>query len=139
MKKILILLVVFLVTIIFIYWHYGIDRKGMMVTYKDILKVTAPRANETVKSSLMVRGEARGNWYFEASFPVRLLDGNNHEISKTVAHAEGEWMTNNFVPFSATLQFETPTTPEGTLVLEKDNPSGLPQNADEFRIPIRFK
>ncbi len=47
-------------------------------------------------------------------------------------------MTAEFVPFRAVLTFAAPATERGTLVLEKDNPSGLPENADELRIPIRF-
>ncbi len=127
-----------LILIILAYWYYGMRGTETLI-YKDLLKITSPRANETVTSPLLVKGEARGNWYFEASFPVKLLDGNNQVIAQTPAHAEGDWMTNEFVPFSATLQFETPSTPTGTLVLKKDNPSGLPQNADELRIPVRFR
>ena len=48
-------------------------------------------------------------------------------------------MTENFVPFRTELEFRTPTTERGTLVLEKDNPSGLPENSDELRIPVRFR
>jgi spore germination protein GerM len=29
-------------------------------------------------------------------------------------------------------------TEDGFVVFQKDNPSGLPQNADEFRVPIKF-
>jgi spore germination protein GerM len=54
------------------------------------------------------------------------------------AQAQGDWMTTNFVPFSSTLTFSTPTTPTGILVLQKDNPSGLPENDAEIRIPVRF-
>ncbi len=55
------------------------------------------------------------------------------------AQALGEWMTEDFVPFSASLRFAVPSTPKGKLVLEKDNPSGLPENADELIIPVYFK
>lgn len=96
-----------------------------------------PTPNATVSSPLTVTGEARGTWYFEASFPVRLLDANNNEIAVAPAQAQGEWMTTDFVPYQATLTF-TATTPTGTLILEKDNPSGEPQNADSISIPVQF-
>lgn len=104
----------------------------------DMVRVDSPRSGATVSSPLTVSGEARGNWYFEASFPVRLLDANGKELAVAPAQAQGEWMTTEFVPFSVTLTFSLPTTATGTLVLEKDNPSGLPQNAGEVRVPIRF-
>ena len=100
--------------------------------------VTSPQPNSKVSSPLTVTGEAHGTWYFEASFPIRLLDEDGNEIATTIAQAQGEWMTKDFVPFTATLEFERPTTKLGTLVLEKDNPSGLPENADELRIPVKI-
>ena len=96
-------------------------------------------ANAVVKSPLTVSGEARGNWYFEASFPVKILDANGNQLGIIPAQAQSEWMTTDFVPFSTSLVFSTSTTDTGTLVLEKDNPSGLPEHADEVRIPIRFR
>ncbi|MCK9377857.1 MAG: Gmad2 immunoglobulin-like domain-containing protein, partial [Syntrophobacterales bacterium] len=52
-------------------------------------------------------GKARGAWFFEATFPVRLLDGNGREIADWVpAHAKADWMTDAWVPFETTLAFD---------------------------------
>ena len=104
----------------------------------NLIRIFAPRPNQAVYSPLLVQGEARGYWFFEASFPVRLLDGNGREIALGIAQAEDEWMTESFVPFVVELTFETPTTRTGTLVLERDNPSGLAENADALNMPVRF-
>lgn len=104
-----------------------------------LIRVTQPQPNDLIASPLTVTGEARGNWFFEASFPMRLYDGNGREIGLAIAQAQGEWMTTQFVPFRAELTFEAPATERGTLVLEKDNPSGLPEHADELRISVRFR
>jgi len=85
----------------------------------------------------VVTGEARGTWFFEASFPVKLLDARGNVIGTALAEAKGAWMTPHFVPFEARLKFTT-RSQSGTLVLEKDNPSGLPQHADSLSIGIRF-
>ncbi len=106
---------------------------------EDMLHVTAPKPNDIVKSPLMIKGEARGTWYFEASFPVVLLDDNGKEIAQYHAQAQGDWMTENFVPFTALLAFQAPLTDKGTLVLKKDNPSGLPEHDASVKIPIRFR
>lgn len=104
-----------------------------------MIRLTAPAPGALVASPLRVAGEARGPWFFEASFPIRLLDPEGREIAVGHAQAQGEWMTEKFVPFGATLQFRAPVSGSaGTLVLEKDNPSGLPENADELRVPVRF-
>lgn len=102
------------------------------------ISVVSPLPNDTVTSPLTVTGEARGTWYFEASFPVRLLDGNGNQIAIAPAQAQSDWMTENFVPFSVTLTFATPATSTGTLILEKDNPSGEPANAAQIEIPVTF-
>ena len=105
----------------------------------DKISVTYPRANQLVSSPLTVTGEARGIWYFEASFPVRLLDGNGQELVVAPAQAQGEWMTENFVPFAVTLNFPPPSTPTGKLILQKDNPSGDPARDEQIEIPVRFR
>lgn len=111
----------------------------------DLIKINTPRPNSQVLSPLIVEGEARGYWFFEASFPVRVLDGDGKELGIGIAQvqpdpATGEvnWMTEDFVPFRATVNFKMPQFETGTLVLEKDNPSGLPEHADQIEIPIKF-
>ena len=105
---------------------------------RDRIRVSEPAPNSAVRSPLTVRGQARGTWYFEASFPVKLLDANGRILAQAPAQAQGEWMTENFVPFSVTLTFQVPPPGPGTLVLEKDNPTGLPEHAAELRIPLQF-
>ena len=102
------------------------------------INVSSPQPNSVVSSPLTVTGEARGTWYFEASFPVKLYDANNNLLAQAPAQALSDWMTTDFVSFSVTLTFPTPSTQTGTLVLEKDNPSGLPQNDDSVSIPVSF-
>lgn len=104
----------------------------------DLIHVLNPRPNQEIKSPLIIEGEARGYWFFEASFPIRLFDANNREIAVTIGEAQTDWMVTDFVPFKAILIFETPLTPTGTLIFEKDNPSGLPEHADELKMPIEF-
>ena len=106
--------------------------------HEDLIRVFSPQANEKVSSPLLIKGEARGFWFFEATFPVKLLDDKGNIIAQHYAQAKGDWMTEDFVPFEAELVFEAPTAQKGWLVLEKDNPSSLSENADKLRIPIIF-
>jgi len=111
-----------------------------LATSTELIRVTTPLPNALVRSPLIVSGEARGNWYFEASFPIRLFDSEGKELAVSVAQAQGEWMTTEFVPFETKLIFISPPTSRvGTLVLQKDNPSGLSEYDDELRIPVRFE
>jgi translocator protein len=105
---------------------------------EDLIQIENLRANDTIISPLLIKGKARGFWFFEADFPIRLYDANGQLVATTIARTQSNWMTEDFVPFSAELKFEKPKTKSGTLVLEKDNPSGFAENADELRIPILF-
>jgi hypothetical protein len=107
-------------------------------SHDDKIRVAGPLPDQEVASPLTVTGEARGNWYFEASFPVKLFDADGKELAAVPAQAQGEWMTEDFVPFKAELTFTALATATGTLVLKKDNPSGLPQYDDEISIPVKF-
>lgn len=48
-------------------------------------------------------------------------------------------MTAEFVPYKSVLEFKNSDTVNGFLILEKDNPSGLPEFDDQIKIPVRFK
>ncbi len=105
----------------------------------DKVKVAQPIPGDLVSSPVKVKGEARGNWYFEASFPIQVLDANGKEIGIGIAQAQGEWMTTEFVPFDVDITFTVPTTSTGSIVLVKDNPSGLPEFDDQVVVPVKFK
>ena len=105
---------------------------------EDLVRVTTPLPESVIKSPLMIRGEARGTWYFEASFPIAVVSEDGTVIGQGIAQAKGEWMTTEFVPFEATIDFIAPPTAIGSIVLSKDNPSGLPENDAHITIPIRF-
>lgn len=107
----------------------------------DSIRLNTPRPNQTISSPLTITGVARGTWYFEADFPVMLTDWDGKIIAQGVAQAKDNWMTTDFVPFEATLTFTSDANAysnRGTLILRKDNPSGLPENDDALEIPVVF-
>lgn len=113
---------------------------GNILEKQDLIRVLNITPGDTIESPLLITGEARGNWFFEASFPVMLYDNKGNEIASGHAEATGDWMTEDFVGFKANLQFTLRAdVAEGKLVLQKDNPSGLPQNDDKLEIPVKFR
>ena len=104
----------------------------------DLIRVSQPQPNQTVQSPLIIRGEARGYWFFEASFPASIFDANGNELGVAIVQARDEWMTEDFVPFEATLFFSSPQTKTGVIIFKKDNPSGLPENDDLLMVPVKF-
>jgi hypothetical protein len=106
--------------------------------FTDLIKLTNPRPNQKVASPLSIKGEARGSWFFEATFPVELIDDNNTSLGKGFASAQGDWMTESFVPFHVELPFINASTPKGKLIIKNANPSGLSENEKEMVIPVVF-
>ena len=111
-------------------------------TYKDLMKdvVVTPVENRLspYAETFSVKGEARGPWFFEGTFPVELVDANGTSVATGQAKAVGEWMTMDFVPFTVSIDYPPTKTKTGFLVLKKDNPSGDPSKDDAFKIPVTF-
>lgn len=112
---------------------------GNELDYADEIRIDNPRPQSVISSPLNISGEARGSWYFEATFPVKLVDETGKTLAESYATAQGEWMSEEFVPFTASLNFDPDELAIAmTLILEKANPSGLPENAAELRVPVKI-
>ena len=111
----------------------------------NLIVLDSPKPAAVVTSPLKLSGKARGSWFFEASFPVSLTNWDGLIIAEGVAVADGDWMTDEFVPFTTELTFINPYQAgdpdfmqRGSLILRKDNPSGLPENDDALEQAVRF-
>ncbi len=101
----------------------------------DII-VTVPRPGAAVAKTFSVVGEARGYWYFEASFPYSIVDSSGIVLAQGAIQADGEWMTEDFVPFTVNAPVPGSYTGPATLILKKDNPSGEAERDASLSIPI---
>lgn len=106
---------------------------------EDLIIIESPRPHEEVSSPVVVEGRARGTWFFEASFPVKVVDRNGNVLGVMPVMTTEEWMTTDFVTFRAEVPFSVAGIKEGFVIFEKDNPSGLPEYADELRVPVVFR
>ena len=102
----------------------------------DLIKVELPFPGSVTGKDFSVIGQARGFWFFEASFPIELRDANNKLLYTAIATAEGDWMTENFVPFRAEIKAPTSYIGPATMILRKDNASGLPEHDASISFPI---
>lgn len=123
-----------------------LQTEPLSTVYKDLIEITSPLPNSVIdltapETVVTVTGKARGNWFFEASFPVELLNEMGDVLATGIAQADGEWMTTAYVPFQANLRFKATiaqTGSIGALFLRKDNPSGEKAYDDAFTVPVRF-
>lgn len=113
-----------------------ISRTGEL---SEMVEVTAPALGAEVASPITVEGNAPGNWFFEASAPVNVVDWDGKIIGEGYIQADGDWMTTDLVPFSGTIEYAIGPNEysyRGALILMRDNPSDLPENDAAVEIPI---
>lgn len=111
-----------------------------LVSADGRLTVTMPNANVLITSPVAIEGTVTGGgWFFEASFPIKVLDGDGKVLGQGTAQALSDWMTTGTVPFAASIPFTAPRFAIGTILLQNDNPSGLPANQKSLSIPVRFR
>ncbi|MFA6536254.1 MAG: Gmad2 immunoglobulin-like domain-containing protein [Candidatus Paceibacterota bacterium] len=104
----------------------------------DSVKISEPLPDILLADQIRISGFARGNWFFEASFPIELRDGSDKVVGQTIATAKTDWMTTEFVPFEASLTLPKHLLGRGAIVFKKDNPSGLPEFDDYVTLPVLF-
>ena len=102
----------------------------------DMIVPELPFPGAVTGKEFSVIGTARGNWYFEASFPIEVLDQDGNTLVQSYATAQGEWMTTGFVPFKGEVKIPETYIGPATLVLHKDNASGEPDKDASISFPI---
>lgn len=86
-----------------------------------------------------IEGQAVGNWFFEASFPATVINDKEEIIAQGIMQAQGEWMTEEHVPFKGKLERITDYTGPAFIVLKKDNPSGEARFDEDVKISVIIK
>jgi len=105
----------------------------------DMIRVELPFPGAVTGKEFSVIGEARGGWFFEASFPIEVLDEDGNTLATGHAEAQGEWMTADFVPFRGEIAVPESYMGPATLILRKDNASGLPEHDASVSFPITIE
>jgi hypothetical protein len=137
-------IIIFVFLAILVYYIFVVlseNRSTAFVNTKnDIIQVDSSLIDVPLRPPFTIYGRARGNWYFEATFPVEIVDDRGNVIFQGYAEAKDEWMTEEFVPFEAEVSFSVPGgVTSGKIILRKDNPSGLPEYDDSIEIPVKFE
>ncbi len=104
----------------------------------DDVSLTGFASEQLITSPFTLQGLAPGTWYSEGQLTVELVDDKGQLITLKPVLADGEWMTEDQVPFSSVLEFTTSAV-KGFIRVHKSNPSGLPENAGMKEFAVSFK
>jgi hypothetical protein len=99
--------------------------------------IYSPLDTNAVTCPFVLTGKVPGNWFFEAEFQVRIISRTGEEITSSIASAYGDWMTEEYVDFSAEI-FCPECKGNAIVILQKNNPSDLEQNDDVATFDIKF-
>jgi Immunoglobulin-like domain of bacterial spore germination len=104
-----------------------------------MIRVISPAENATLTSPITITGSAHGEWFAEGSFPIELRENDGDIITTVKAQAQGEWMTADFVPFTATITYAPQLAgAPAKIVFRNANPSGEPEKALEYGIWVNL-
>ncbi len=101
--------------------------------------IETPKPGETVGKTFTIAGTAPSGWFFEAVFPIQVRDANGNVIANTQGSAQADWTAPGEIPFTATTTIDNSYSGPATLILLKNNPSGLPENDDSVSSVITIK
>lgn len=110
----------------------------------DMIVVTSPLPEATISvSPLTIKGRARGNWFFEATAPVNIVNWDGLIIGEGYIQVDegNDWMTTEYVPFTGTITYDASQLGPykyGWIILKKHNASGEPQFDDALEFKINF-
>ena len=117
----------------------GVPSSTVATSSDGHLEVDTPLANDAISSPIGIEGKVTGGgWFFEASFPIQILDGDGKVIGGGATQALDDWMSTGTVRFSASINFTSPHYTTGTILFMNDNPSGLPKNQKTLSLPVKF-
>lgn len=105
----------------------------------SLIQVTSPLAGAIIAKEFTVSGKARGYWYFEGTFPAQLQTPGGSLLAEGVLTGQGNWMTEEFVPFHGEFRVSKKYTGKVVLIIKNDNPSGLSEKESWLSIPLYIK
>lgn len=115
------------------------DKEESMENEQTKIKLNNVSGGDTISRTATIEGEARGSWYSEGQFSVVVKDTSDKEIGSFVAKAQGEWMTEEFVPFKTELDLSDYSGDAAKLEFQKANPSGMEENAESHTIKVELE
>ena len=113
-------------------------QQGNALEKYDAIQVSNPKSSSLVVSPILVEGIARGYWFPEGDFLIKIQNAKDEELGAGIAYAMKGGTEEEFIPFEAMVSFSESFVKEGVIILKKSNPSGLLELDDELRVPVRF-
>lgn len=105
----------------------------------DYIEVTTPEPYAIIESPFKIEGKAHGTWFLNNAILVKVLDDNKKILATKSVYALDDTSANRLIPFVAAIEFPTPQTYRGQILVEKTSTVDNPGKNGPLVIPIKFK
>jgi len=114
------------------------DEQGGYKTDEGLsFELISPLPNSEIECGFTLAGKMPREWFFENSFPYSIIvDGK--EVLVGSVQSKDDYTVKEILTFSEKIECKEGCLGDGEIVLKNANPSGLPENADQYRIPVKF-
>ncbi len=102
------------------------------------VEIISPELGMEIGPPVSVQGQASGTWFFEAILPISVTNVEGSVLAEDLIMTEEDWMTEEMIAFEKELDFEAPDANFGFIKISKNDPSGIPRNANDYYWPIEF-
>lgn len=114
------------------------EKEGGYKTDKGVsFELISPLPNSEMECEFTLAGEMPREWFFENSFQYSILVDGKEVLTGSV-QSKDDYTVKEILTFSEKIECEEGCFGDGEIVLKNANPSGLPENADQYRIPVKF-
>lgn len=132
-------------------WHAGmmiesdsppVSAITMSGTLSDLVTLSSVSQWDVISSPLLLTGTAPGNWFFEGTSPIMIVNRDWLIVWEWFITALSDWMTTDSIAYSGSINFiRDPLTPYPSwhIILRRDNPSWEVINDAYIEIPILFE
>ena len=147
----ILIIIVILGAILYFFYPFSKDTPSPLTVAETLpaqkegkIVVSSPLPNSTLSvSPVIIKGKAVGNWFFEASAPVDIVNWDGLIIGQGFVKVDAgyDWMTTAMVPFTGTISYDASQLGPykyGWIIMKKDNPSGESQFDDSLEFKILF-
>ncbi|KKT52886.1 MAG: hypothetical protein UW45_C0039G0002 [Parcubacteria group bacterium GW2011_GWC2_44_22] len=103
----------------------------------ELINITEPAPNASIKSPLKISGQARDAWFENSSFGVFVVDRDSNLVASGTALAQVSQVNGDFITFTAELRF-LPTPATSGKIFAVPGGSQNPLAKEIVEIPIKF-
>ena len=100
-------------------------------------ELISPLPDSEIDCKFTLAGKMPREWFFENSFSYSIIVDGKEVLAGSV-QSKDDYTEKEILEFAEEIECKEGCIGEGEIVLKNANPSGLPENDDQYRIPVKF-